>query len=324
MIVDLSLTDEQRMIEDSVLGFLRQELPIERLREARNHGGAAERARWNELAGLGLFALAVPSTDGGLGLGPAEEALVARALGLNLASPALLAQMAAPHFTEDRQLRSAFAAGDQRAALAYPSGADSIVILDGEGAGYILLITPSGATLVSREGMKAGDPVSLVAETIAAERVASPDTEHAEVSQAGAQHRIAVLLAAYLTGVAQAATSMAVDYAGTREQFGQPIGGFQAIKHACADMAMRAAAAEAQCFHAAVTMESGLDDAVETTAAFVLASRAANENGRANIQIHGGIGFTAECDAHLLLKTAIAISALGPGKQAAANTMIGR
>ncbi|MGJ3627928.1 acyl-CoA dehydrogenase family protein [Sphingomonas sp. MMS24-JH45] len=122
---------------------------------------------------------------------------------------------------------------------------------------------------------------------------------------------ISLLLSAYLTGVAQASTAMAVAYAGTREQFGQPIGAFQAVKHICADMATRAAAAEAQTFFAAATFGRGADDGAEVAAARLLAADAALANAKANIQVHGGMGFTAECDAHLLLKRAHLVARLG-------------
>ena len=77
------------------------------------------------------------------------------------------------------------------------------------------------------------------------------------------------MLAAYLTGIAKTATSMAVEYAKTREQFGQPIGGFQAIKHMCADMAVRAAAAESQVFYAAITAGEAESPAGEVAAAWM-------------------------------------------------------
>ena len=145
-------------------------------------------------------------------------------------------------------------------------------------------------------------------ETIALARITIPAPP---LERSAAAERSSLLIAAYLTGIAQGATTMAVGHAKVREQFGQPIGAFQAIKHQCADMATRAAAAEAQTFHAAVTFGHGLDDASEVAAARMIAGTAALANAKANIQIHGGMGFTAECDAHLLLKRAHLMTALG-------------
>ena len=302
MIVDLTPSDDQRMIEDGVRGFLQDRLPVERLREAKNHGGAAERALWQELSGLGLFALGCAEQDGGLGLGLAEEALVARALGLFLVSPLVLAQLAAPHFAADADLRAALIAGTARAAFANSLGDGSAHLIDGDEAEHILLLSPEGAVLLPRNALGEALVTAGMDETISLAKASVPSTVPARCTYAD---RTSLLIAAYLTGIAQAATTMAVAYAKTREQFGQPIGAFQAIKHQCADMAARAAAAEAQSFYTAVGCGNGLDDASEIAAARMLAARAAIDNARANIQIHGGMGFTAECDAHLYLKRAL-------------------
>jgi alkylation response protein AidB-like acyl-CoA dehydrogenase len=320
MIVDLISTDDQRMIEDAVREFLRDRLPVERLRDAKAAGGAQERALWDELADLGLFGLGIAESAGGLGLGLAEEALVARALGLNLVSPALLAQIVAPHLAETQEARTALIAGSTRAALANRLDAGTGHLLDGEGADYVVLLDAEGSALLRRDGLGVAEPVSAIDETVALERVAITDTRTAP--GAGAD-RASLLIAAYLAGIAQAVTSMAVDYAGTREQFGQPIGAFQAIKHQCADMATRAAAAEAQVFHAAVTFSHGQDETAEIAGARMLAAEAAFANAKANIQIHGGMGFTAECDAHLFLKRAHIMVELGGGLRQQRRRVLG-
>lgn len=321
MIVDLTPSDDQRMIEDGVRGFLQDRLPVERLREAKNHGGAAERALWQELSGLGLFALGCAEQDGGLGLGLAEEALVARALGLFLVSPLVLAQLAAPHFAADADLRAALIAGTARAAFANSLGDGSAHLIDGDEAEHILLLSPEGAVLLPRNALGEALVTAGMDETISLAKASVPSTVPARCTYAD---RTSLLIAAYLTGIAQAATTMAVAYAKTREQFGQPIGAFQAIKHQCADMAARAAAAEAQSFYTAVGCGNGLDDASEIAAARMLAARAAIDNARANIQIHGGMGFTAECDAHLYLKRAHLMAMLGTSRAAERQRLLGR
>ena len=101
------------------------------------------------------------------------------------------------------------------------------------------------------------------------------------------------------------ARDMAVTYAKDRKQFGQPIGSFQAIKHICADMAVRCEESASQLFYAALSLRDGTADAaVEIPAAAFIAARAALENAAAGIQVHGGIGMTAELDAHWFLKRA--------------------
>jgi alkylation response protein AidB-like acyl-CoA dehydrogenase len=310
MIVDLSLSEEQQLIEDSVHALLADRLPVERLRGPENHGGAAERAVWDDLAALGLFGLGLPEALGGLGLGVPEEALAARAFGRLLVSPSLVAQMIAPYLAADSDLRAALIAGKVRAAFANRVDAGAAHLLDAEGCAQLVLFA-DGARLIAAVDDAA--PVDSIDETVSLARAAG---NFALVPRAVHADHASLLLAAYLVGIAQATLDMAVTYAGAREQFGQPIGAFQAIKHQCADMAVRAAAAEAQVFYAAITFGQGVDDAAEVAAARLLATGAALTNARANIQIHGGMGFTAECDAHLYLKRAHVVASLGSNRRA--------
>lgn len=320
MIVDLIPSDELRMIEDGLRSFLQGRLPVERLREVQNHGGAAEQALWADLAGLGLFALGSPEACGGMGLGLAEEALAARALGLSLVSPAVLAQLVAPHFASHGALRAALVAGTTKTAFANAFGDGTAQLIDGSAAEQVLLVSPQGAMLLPRNALGEARDMAGMDETVTMARVAVP----AELpARCHAAERSSLLIAAYLTGIAQATLAMAVDYAKTREQFGQPIGAFQAIKHQCADMASRAAAAEAQSFFTAVGFGQTLDVASEVACARLLADRAAIDNARANIQIHGGMGFTADCDAHLFLKRAHLLALLGSNQAAERRRLLG-
>lgn len=320
MIVDLTLSEDQRMIEQGVVDFLRDRLPVERLRDPALACGGAERALWGELAGLGLFGLGISEERGGLGLGLAEEALVARALGRHLVSPAVLAQVAAPHFAEDVRLRAGLIDGSIRAAFANRIDDVSAHLLDAAGAEQVLVIDAEGAALVARDTLGPAEPVEGLDEAVAFARVRALSTG---LSRSSAADRVSLMVSMWLTGVALAATDMAVDYAKMREQFGQAIGAFQAIKHQCADMATKAAAAEAQVLHTAVIFENGQNDTAEVAAARILATDAALANARANIQIHGGMGFTAECDAHLFLKRAHLLAVLGSNKAAERRRLLG-
>jgi alkylation response protein AidB-like acyl-CoA dehydrogenase len=127
-----------------------------------------------------------------------------------------------------------------------------------------------------------------------------------------AQH-FQLLAAAYALGTADAARDMACAYALVREQFGKPIGSFQAIKHICADMAVRAAVARSQLYFAACALDESADDAAYHIAvAKRLSDRAALDNARANIQVHGGIGMTDEAAPHLCLKRAHLLAFIAP------------
>jgi alkylation response protein AidB-like acyl-CoA dehydrogenase len=316
MIVDLLPSDEQQLIDDSVRALLAERLPVERLRDAATHGGAAERAAWSDFAALGLFGIGIAETRGGLGLGAAEEALAARALGRNLVSLSVLAQMAATHLAPEDDLRARLISGDVRAAFANLVDDVSAQQIDGAGADRLILLGDGVSLIAAPAGASA---VPCIDETVALARFANGAPTP---GRDAAADRASLLLSAYLTGIAQAALDMAVAYACTREQFGQPIGAFQAIKHGCADMAVRAAAAEAQVLHAAVTFGASLDDRAEVASARLLATDAAIGNANANLQIHGAMGFTAECDAHLYLKRARLVSVLGSSRQAEQDRLL--
>ena len=116
-----------------------------------------------------------------------------------------------------------------------------------------------------------------------------------------------VLTAALQLGLALRGTELATEYAKEREQFGRVIGSFQAVKHLCADMLVRAEVARAAVYAAAVTLDgrSDEDPARAAAVAKVMAGDAALANGKSGIQVHGGIGFTWEVDAQRFWKRAV-------------------
>ena len=109
-----------------------------------------------------------------------------------------------------------------------------------------------------------------------------------------------VLVAAEAVGVAERTLEQSVEYAKVRQQFGKPIGTFQAIKHRCADMAVRAEVARSATTYAAVALgEREPDAARQAHVAKALAADAARLNASDTVQIHGGMGYTWEADPHL-------------------------
>jgi alkylation response protein AidB-like acyl-CoA dehydrogenase len=114
-----------------------------------------------------------------------------------------------------------------------------------------------------------------------------------------------VLVAAEAVGIAERTLEMSVEYAKVRQQFGKPIGSFQAVKHRCADMAVRTEVARSVVTFAAVAVRDREADAARHVhGAKALAVDAALENAGHNVQNHGGMGYTWEGDAHLYLKRA--------------------
>lgn len=271
---------------------------------------------WDALAELGVFGIAADVEAGGVGLGPAEEALLAMELGRRLAGPQVLATMMALHCADETTQRL-IVSGGVRVAPAILSGGTASVI-DGRHADWVLLRQDGAAALLRADG-------SVVPSVVVDDHWTAPLTgipiASADLAWAtdDALLRIRLIEAAALCGVAACAGEMAVAYAGIREQFGHPIGGFQAVKHQCANMAMAAMAARDAMTFAAMAVEQQRADATfQVEAALLLAIEAALANSRRNVQVHGGIGFSEEADPHLVVKRAhLLIAACGGADTAA-------
>lgn len=314
--MDMLPNSEQQQIIDSVRGYLANQFPLERLRDGA--GVDFQVARWAGAAELGLFGMSLSEEAGGAGYGLVEELLLHREAGRVLFSPALLAQaLAARLLAEAGEPADALIGGEQRVGVLAPIGSAEVGqtlcgdfhLIDAQGARWLLVWSMQGTALLDTAQVSGCDVGSLD-ETLQVQRVSLDGLASSHfVAGAGIAKRARILLAAQLVGIAEAARDMACEYAKLREQFGQPIGAFQAIKHRCADMAVRCEAAWFQSVFAALSAE----DAAQGAAALLLASEAANENAAANIQIHGGMGYTAECVAHHLVKRARVIERLAGG-----------
>jgi alkylation response protein AidB-like acyl-CoA dehydrogenase len=315
--VDLLPTSEQEQIVEAAAAFLRAELPVERLRNPRARADAA--AVWTKLAELGWFGLASSDAEG-FGLTLTDAALAFREFGRHLVPPAALgaalgASVAAA--AGDRALATEIREGRARVGLAVrPSGAadGSLLLVDTEDAELFLSWSEREAALVPASALGATVPKESLDPGIAIATSSAPRSHAAAVPAAALPvHRMgAVLLAAMLVGIAEATRDLSVAHAKTREQFGRPIGGFQAVKHACADMAVRCEAAAPQTWMAALTADAARADAdFQGAAAKIVATEAAYANARAAIQVHGGMGMTAECLVHFHLKRTHVLDAIG-------------
>ncbi|MDQ1069791.1 hypothetical protein QFZ32_005231 [Streptomyces canus] len=178
---------------------------------------------------------------------------------------------------------SAFVAGSGSRSAAVPGS--SFVEGAGSSSAAVSGVSSGEAAGRSSATAPARDPAPSVLPVSRSPRCADP---------------VAVLLtAAEQLGTATRVCELAVQHAGTREQFGQPIGAFQAVKHLCAQMLVRAETARAAVYAAAVTA-----DPVDVAAARLLADEAAERGARDCLQVHGGMGFTWECEVQLHLKRA--------------------
>ncbi|MER7398610.1 acyl-CoA dehydrogenase family protein [Streptomyces sp. NPDC000151] len=300
--MDFHLSDDQRALRAGVRELLSGRFPRERLRaavdayEAAGDGPVLDRALWRELADAGFFSLLLPEADGGAGLGLPEAVLVLEEAGRALLPGPLVAGVLLAGAVDG------VAAGERVAGLCdaaavpalweHPSDCDEVIVV-AEHAAY--RCAPEGLRTAP---VRSVDPLTPLARLLDAPSGALSGAPYA--ADVPRLRREAVLLtAAQQLGGAAHAVEAAVAYARQREQFGAPIGSFQAVKHLCAQMLVRVELARSAVYAASVT-----EDPAEVSGAKLLADEAAVRNARDCLQVHGGMGFTWEADVHLLLKRA--------------------
>jgi alkylation response protein AidB-like acyl-CoA dehydrogenase len=301
--VDFELSADQEALREGMRNLCAGRFPIERIR-ALEGGPGVDRDAWRELGEAGVFALRLPESDGGVGLGCADAALVFEELGRSLIPGPLIWTHLAAGVIDGASTGDVVVGGIERAlvpiVIEHLDALDHLVVLDDDG---VWVVDPADLRAAASSVPFPLDPLTPlhnVASLPRGEQVASPDTS--------VQWRLegAALTSSLLLGLASAVTDLAVAYAKERQQFDRPIGSFQAVKHILADMLTRAEVARAAVYAAGVTLDDPEVGDVRraVAAAKVVAGEAAYKNGKAAIQVHGGMGFTWEVAAHLYLKRA--------------------
>lgn len=316
---------EQAQIIDSLRSFLVEQAPVSRFRPPAAQIGNSDAALWSQIGELGFLGVSVAESQGGIGLGAKEDLLVHREFGRHLLSPSILAISLAARLAaacDATTLLAGLLAGSTHVALANPRGlvkfgaacSGDFHLFDSHDAPFVLSCSDQGLALFERGQFKGIANVLGTDNVVALER-ATLESAKPLIWRPASEGRLydhaLLLAAAYAVGIAEATRDMAVDYAKVREQFGKPIGSFQAVKHLCADMAIRAEAAMCQAAFAASTLaEDKAGAEFQARSAKIVATKAALENAAQNIQVHGAIGFTSEADAHLYLKRAHVVDQL--------------
>jgi alkylation response protein AidB-like acyl-CoA dehydrogenase len=179
------------------------------------------------------------------------------------------------------------------------------LVPDADSAAVILLLGHDGATIFE-PGQAEVEPVTTMDATRRFARVrAGNGGDPLEGDRIPGVARVAVALASELTGVAQHAMEMAVDYARERKQFGRQIGSYQAVSHRCAQMLLETESARSGSYYAAWTADAEPDTLpLAACMAKAYASDAGWRVCTSALQVHGGIGFTWEHDLHFFLKRA--------------------
>ncbi|HVX19933.1 MAG TPA: acyl-CoA dehydrogenase family protein [Acidimicrobiales bacterium] len=358
--MDFELTDDQRSLADLVRTIVSGRFPLERIRRAEEARQVVDADDWAALGEAGVFSLTVPEDRGGVGLGLADAAVVFEELGRGLVPGPLVASHLAAGIgaagigAAGIGAAGIGAAGDEVPALAgaadgtavvgavrrpAPGSGEPLLVEHLDSLAAVVVVDPDGGLAVV-----AGDELAAVrAGAVPVERSLDPLTPLSVVAdlppgsaipggQAGGPVAVRwardhqVLTGALCAGMAAATCGLAVDYAKGREQFGRPIGSFQAVKHLCADMLVRAETARAAVEAAAVTADQpDVGDADRAAAgAALLAAEAALANAKTCIQVHGGMGFTWEVPAHLYLMRARVLASSLPSPAALAGAVAAR
>lgn len=297
------LDDTEQALAEGIRELCRGRVSMDRVRAVADTGGV-DRDLFRELGEAGVFSLRVRESDGGLGLSATHAVVVFEELGRALVPGPLVDTHLAAGLIDGASDGTTVVAA-QRGGTA-PAGADVVIGVSDMGIHMIDRLPPVDPELVARP-LDPCTPLRVVR--------GRGSTPLGDKRAASDWQRTATLLrAAQLVGIASATTEAATAYAKQRHQFGQPIGAFQAIKHLCADMLTRAEVARTAVHAAAVHVDGGAtgDVARAVAGASLLAGRAALKNGKTNIQVHGGMGFTWEVDAHLFLKRAAVLCAADP------------
>jgi alkylation response protein AidB-like acyl-CoA dehydrogenase len=306
------LSDDQAEFRDSVRGMLSRQMTPAMLRAVWDADGAGTRDLWRRLAEMGVQGMVVPDQYGGVGGSHVELALAMEEIGYHgvpdpVLETAFVAASTLAHCGDqtvrDRWL-PAIAAGeavvslslDEPALVVHGAQADAVLVTRGtqthlvpaDRAAWRPVATQDPTRRLALGDFQLDDSTLLADDAAVVDRV----TTAARTASA-----------AVLVGVSRRLVDMTIGYVLEREQFGQVIGSFQALKHRLADSAVIVEAARSLTWYAAYAF--GHEPAAATWAARVAKSAASDAGATANaaaLQLHGGIGFTWEHDLHLWLK----------------------
>lgn len=334
--MDFSFTEEQQLLDDTVGRFVAKDYAFEKRRAIRNSAAGWSRDTWQALADLGLLALNVPEEHGGLGAGPVDTMLVMNALGPGLLlepylasavvatallrecppQAGLLAQMAAGErivvlahdesgargdpgrvATLCRIEETDFLLDGRKCVVAHAAAADALIVSARLEDDLALFLVPRDAPGLTLDAYPTLDGTRAAEVHLAGVRL--PATARLAAGHTALDRAQGIGLAAQCAeavGIMKATLDATVDYLRTRQQFGQPIGRFQALQHRAADMLVHYEQAKSMSTLAALrcTSKNAAERRRALSAAKVVTGRAARFIGQQAVQLHGGMGMSDE------------------------------
>ncbi len=340
--MDFEFHDDQEELRDSVRRYLAARAPISYVR-AHYAGPAPVDPVWQGLAELGLMAMLIPEGCGGAGAGLVDLALVLGEMGRcvypgpfassAVGAASLLAALPdddvaaawLPRLAEGRAVGTVAFTDARLAPVTMADGAlhgTKVHVPDGEVADLLLVVTDGGASCVALTPTDAGVSVYRCETVDGSRTFATVTLDDArgialtgDVAEAvaGADDRLGVAGVLDGIGAAERALELTLEYAKHREQFGRPIGSFQAVQHLCADMLRALELGRAVGYYAAWACDHA--DATERHRAATMARAFAADDfyrvAASAIQVFGGVGFTWEHDIHLFYKRLLTLQLAG-------------
>ncbi len=299
--MDFQLSEDQVALQEGLRAFIEDHYAFDKIPEIEKRPFTRE--AWSELAEMGVFALRLPEAEGGVDLGMVEASVAFQELGRRLVpGPVVWSHLAAGLVDGAATGETVVGGLDLRTPssdpylIEYGAELDAVLVLRADGVYRIdassLVTKPVGVPL---------DPLTPMVhapELPEGEKIGDADLAE-RLGREGAQ-----LTAALMLGNAELTLDYANDYAKNREQFGRPIGSFQAMKHMLADMYVKAGQARYAVYAAGATIDDPEAGDVEraVSSAKVVAGEAAMHNARKCVQIYGGMGYTWELPPHYYLK----------------------
>jgi hypothetical protein len=326
----IGISEEHQALAETVSSFLAKNDALGANRRLLEADSESLPTFWGEIANMGWLGLHLPEEVGGSGFGFPELVVVVEQFGRAAVPgpfvPTLIASATiAAAGTED--IKKKYLAGLADGTVVGAIGLTAELTADGNrwsgsapavvGAGVSnLILLPVGDDVIVFEAPSDGVELSTPPNMDPSRRSARVHLSGAVGERIEGGRRLLidlarVLFSAEATGVAAACTEIASAYAKVRHQFGRPIGVFQAVKHHCANMALAAELATGATWDAARAVDAGNDQlSIAAAIAASVAIPAAANNAEMNIQVHGGIGYTWEDNAHLYFRRALATAAL--------------
>jgi 3-oxochol-4-en-24-oyl-CoA dehydrogenase len=347
--VGLAINDDHRTLAEVARAFLTDQGGLQAARGTLDDGdggdGGAKPAMWSAMAGLGWMGLHLPESHGGQGYGLSELAVVVEELGRVVApgpflatvmASAVIASHGSPALRDE--VLSALADGSATASVLF----DSQIEVDADGSlsgragigwcadGVDWLLIPFGDDLVVVSANQSGVTTtrsdvldfSRPAVSVQLSEVAVGPDRRVRGARLEAVRVARVLAAAEAVGGAQACIDASNEYAKVRVQFGRTIATFQAVKHHLANMLVAAELATAATWDAARATGDVEQMRLAAATAAARSLEAFQFAARMNIQLHGGIGFTWEHDAHLFFRRAASLQMLIDGGASAQRDVL--